>query len=209
MTIFYLDIETDDLKGTNLLQVACISEHNKVFNAFLDTFCDLPERCTKLTGFYCYKGRLFQNEQELETLDKQYVFETFLDWLDKNSDGEIILIGHNSFSFDFRILYKYFNICGLTFNDKTRFCDSLVILKKFYKQELTSFSLAFLADHFKINNSLPHNGLSDSIALKNICDHVIQKHKLSKDFFTVNPRNWLDFENVNRKRFKTKPFATR
>ena len=209
MTIFYIDIETDDLRGTNLLQVACISENNKVFNAFFDTFCDLPPRCTKLTGFYTYKGRLFQNGQELETLDKKFAFESFLDWLNKNSDDNIFLIGHNSFSFDFRILQKYFSACDLTFNDKTYFCDSLVILKKFYQKEFSKFSLSFLAEHFKIRNNLPHNGLSDSITLKNICDIVIKVNNLPPTFFITNPRTWLNFEDVRSKKKKAKPFTFR
>ena len=74
---------------------------------------------------------------------------------------------------------------------------------------LTSFSLAFLAEYFKVKNNLPHNGLSDSIALKNNCDCVIKEHNLPSNFFTTNLRNWLDFQNDKRKKHKTKLFAIR
>lgn len=193
MTIFYLDIECDDLRGTTLLQVACISEDNKIFNGFCDINHILPDRCTRLTGFFCYKDLLFQHGIQLDTRPKKFILKQFKQWLQANSEDQTCIISHNGFGYDFRILLKHYALCGLDFALNVHFCDSLVTIKRLFKQDLPGFSLATLAEHYKIHNDMIHNGLSDSITLKRICDHIIKLKQLEPDHFIKNFKLQVDF----------------
>ena len=186
MTIFYLDLECDDLKGTTLLQISCISENNKIFNGFCEIHHILPPRCSRLTGFFTYKGRLFQHGTELDTSPKKQILQAFSDWIVNNSKGQIYLVAHNGFGYDYRVLVKHYLECGLQLNKDIFFCDSLSTFKKFYKnsEPNLSCSLAALSKHFNITNHIEHNGLSDSITLKRVCEQVIRNNTLAEDFFT-------------------------
>jgi DNA polymerase III alpha subunit (gram-positive type) len=188
MTIFYLDIECNDLRGSILLQVACISDSNKIFNGFCQVNQELSARCTELTGFFIYKNRLFQHGNELECHPVPEILSKFSEWLINNSDGIIYIVSHNGFGYDFRILLKHFKDHGLTFPGSVRFCDSLLTIKKEYKRELPSYSLGSLAEHFKIKNLQAHNGLSDAITLKRICEEIQNDRGLKTEHFTTNFR---------------------
>ena len=206
MTIFYLDIECDDLKGTTLIQVSCISENNKIFNGFCDVPHLLSAHCKNITGFFTYKNRLFQHGKELETSPKTKVLKAFSDWLSKNSSGPIYLIAHNGFGYDYRILFQHYSSCNLSFNTDVLFCDSLSSIKKLYGSTYNSYSLSALTLHFDIPNPLEHNGLADSITLKKICDKIILEKQLPQAFFTTKFKTQAQI-NFNGRRKNKSPHA--
>ena len=191
MTIFYLDIECDNLQGTTLLQVACISQHNKIFNAFCSIEHSLPEFCTNLTGFHTYNSRLFQHGTELKTIPKKQVLSLFTKWISKNSDTDTHILAHNGYGYDYRILLRHYQDSGLSFHPGTHFCDTLPSFKKLYK--LHSLALTSLAEHFCINNLSAHNALSDSIVLKQVCDKATVFSELDRTFFIQKSKKQSDF----------------
>ena len=118
MTIFYLDLETSNLSGNILIQIGCISEKFEVFNCFCapPAFTPFPEACTELTGFYNYKGRLYQHGTELDCYSRKEALQNFLKYLTKNTEGTIHLIAHNGFGFDYRVLLRHYKQCSIAFD---------------------------------------------------------------------------------------------
>ena len=141
MTIFYLDLECDDLAGTNLLQIACMSDKNKIFNGFCTTTISLSQRCTQLTGFHTKEGKLFQHSKELKTHEKRHILESFNKWLSANTIGLISLIAHNGHGYDYRVLFKHFLSCS-----PNRYFDQVKCSNIFYKQLLGYYFVFFIED---------------------------------------------------------------
>ena len=191
MTLIYLDIECSDLRGTQLIQIASITQDNKVFNAFCQIERPLPLACTHLTGFHVYQRRLFQNGFEIETLPEKQVLSLFSNWILKNSNGTIFILAHNGFGYDFRVLLKHYSNCKIQFPEKVIFCDTLPSFKKLYK--LPSSSLASLATHFKVKNKSAHNALADAIVLKQVCDIASKDQKQENSLFTQKVKKFTDF----------------
>ena len=202
MTIFYVDLECDDLKGTTLIQLSAISENNEIFNGFCHIPLDrgIPDSITKLTGFYCYQTELFHNGTSCDTHPRRTILKKFSKWLDAKTDGPPILIAHNGFGYDWRVLFKHYKECDLHLNPFIQFCDSLPPLKKFFKlhpekrpEGDQSYTLSALAENYKIESIHAHNALSDAITLKRVCDYVIFDHKLEADFFIKNHKTFRDY----------------
>ena len=213
---FYLDIECDGLLGQTLIQIGCVSEDHETFNGFVNPpyMRPLPLRCTNLTGFFNYKGRLFQNGIELDSSPRVEVLKRFREWLrtkalhsaDKSLfyTNPLTLICPNGYGYDFRILSRHYSQCGLILNPTIRCCDSLSIIKKYYSTHpvqkpagARGYSLDSLADYYKITNSAAHNGLADSITLKKVCDYFIFNHSLPLDHFTSPFRELSTFQAKN------------
>ena len=197
MTKFYVDLECDDLKGTTLLQLSAISENGDIFNGFCQIPLDrpIPDKITELTGFCCYKGDLYHNGTHCESHPRKYILKKFAKWLDLKTDGPPVLIAHNGFGYDWRVLHKHFHECELDINAYITYCDTLPTLKKYYKLHPThspeNFTLGALAKLYQVESTSAHNALSDAITLKRICDYFIFDHKLESDFFTqVQKTHW-------------------
>lgn len=190
MTLIYLDLECSDLRGTTLIQIASITQDNKIFNAFCQTERPLPLTCTQLTGFYVYQRRLFQHGFEVETLPERKVLSLFANWILANSNNTTFILAHNGFGYDFRVLLKHYSDYKIQFPEKVIFCDTLPVFKKLYK--LPSSSLASLAAHFKIKNKTAHNALSDAIVLKQVCD-IANNDKKESNLFTQKRKKVIDF----------------
>ena len=195
MTVFYIDIETSNLKGSHILQVSGISQSNSPFNAFCDVSTRLPSQCTKITGLFVYKNRLFLHGREVNTLPEFKVLESFMNWLSENSDDQVYLLGHNSFAFDFKILFAHYAALNIEINRKLRLCDTLPILKKLYAGTIENFQLTTVANFFDIKSNLSHSGLGDAIVLKQIHDAVIRDKKLDNNYFLQTFKKPRDFQN--------------
>ena len=202
MTIFYLDIECDDLRGSTLLQIACITDKHNQFNVFIKPPFEriLSERCNELTGFHSRNGRLFQYGNELTCLPRKEALQKFSDFVYNKSEGSTIFIAHNGSSYDYRILLRHFSKCGLRLGANIKCCDSLSVIKKFYNAFPTKrpagdqgYSLSSLADYYRITNALEHNALADSITLKRVIDFFILDHNLPVDFFVTETRDMTSF----------------
>ena len=97
------------------------------------TFTPFPEHCTELTGFYNYKGRLFQHGTDSDCYSRREALQNFLKYLKKYSDGSVHLVAHNGFGFDYRVLLRHFRQCNISFSADIKLCDSLPAIKQFFK----------------------------------------------------------------------------
>ena len=212
MTIFYLDLECDNLQGTTLLQVACISENFDIFNGFCNPplNSDLSAHCTELTGFHKSFGKLHHQGRTVESKPRPVILSSFSDWLVKKSEGTTSIIAHNGFGYDYKVLLKHFNHCHIPFPQSVHLCDSLPAIKQFYKAHPgkrpegdQGYSLGSLAGLYKIENSQVHNGLADAITLKRICDFLIFDHNLPSDFFINKYKTESDISKNATQKDKT------
>ena len=195
MSVVYFDIETSDLKGTSILQIGAISNKNQIFNAFCSPQNKISATCTKLTGFFVYKGKLFLHGKEVDTIHISKALKSFFDWIDQNNHKPIYLIGHNSYAFDFRILIRHCLTNGIEINSDIRFCDSLYVLKNIYEGKIENYQLGTLAKYFKIEIFYAHSALSDSMTLKRIVELVALESNMPLiDTFCTKFKNEKEFQ---------------
>ena len=195
MSVVYFDIETSDLKGTSILQIGAISNKNQIFNAFCSPQNKISATCTKLTGFFVYKGKLFLHGKKVDTIHISKALKSFFDWIDQNNHKPIYLIGHNSYAFDFRILIRHCLTHGIAIDNDICFCDSLYVLKIIYAEKIENFQLKTLASYFEIKNYSAHNALADAITLKKVIESIAFKlEKPGIDIFCTKFKNWKEFQ---------------
>lgn len=190
----YFDIETNNLKGTSIIQIAAISQNHTYFNGFCTLKCNLSFKCTELTGFYTHGNILFLNGKQVVTQQENIVLRNFVDWIEIQSPEPIYLIAHNSFNFDARILLNHCSALGIKISNRINFIDTLPLIKKLYTGLIANFQLKTIAGFFKIPNTLSHTALSDAIALKQIVDIIIDQQKLSTTFIENFSRTLSSFE---------------
>ena len=191
----YFDIETNNLKGTSIIQIAAISQNNTHFNAFCTLKCNLSPTCTELTGFFTHGNKLFLNGRQVSTQPENIVLKNFVDWIEKQSSKPIYLVAHNSFNFDARILISHCNAFKIEISARIHFIDTLPLLKKLYTGPISNFQLKTIADFFKIPNILSHTALSDAITLKQVFDIIIDQHELSTPFIEGFSRTLSEFKS--------------
>ena len=162
----YFNIETNNLKGISIIQIAAISQNHTHFNGFCTLKCNLFLKCTELTGFYTHGNNLFLNGKQVVMQQKNIVLRNFVDWIEIQSPEPIYLIAHNSFNFDARILLSHCSALGIEISTRINFIDTLPLLKKLYTGLIANFQLKTIAEFFKISNTLSHTALSDAITLR-------------------------------------------
>ena len=164
----YLDIETLDLTGKVLLQISAVTEDNNRFNVYINP----PLKTNKgnnITQLFAYNGNLYKKGRLLPSFPLQDALKLFRHWISEFSDVRICAF--NGFGFDFRILIWFFHKSQIDFPPNIlNLCDPLPAIKRKLHSIVPGYRLAEIATHYKIENSDPHNGLSDAVCLKNICD---------------------------------------
>jgi len=191
----FTDIETESLSGLLLLQIAAITLTGLQFNVFINPFRPLSEDCTKLLGFYFHNNQLFRNGKHLQSKTIKQALLDFTSFIAK-INKPVVLVYHNGFAFDCSILANFlirFNI-PLPSNLIT-VCDSLPFFRNFFKDKtIANHKLGTLASHFKINHELAHCALSDSIVLKQICEHISKENNIPfQQMFKNSFRKFSDY----------------
>lgn len=180
ITFIYADIETDSLGATKLLQIAAVSDKEDVFNIFINPQQELPLSCTNFCGFYMYRGQLYRNGILLPSVTVRTALRSFSDWL-AAFKKPVILVFHNGFSFDCNVLARYFLKFNITIPANVlKVADSLLSFRKNIKTtDIEDHKLTTLSKYFKVEHALVHDALSDSLALKNICEAFIDDRKIT------------------------------
>lgn len=191
----FTDIETESLSGLLLLQIAAITASGLQFNVFINPCRPLSQACSNFLGFYYYNHNLYRNGNRLYTKTIKQALLDFTNFIN-NINKPVVLVYHNGFAFD----------CSILANNLIRFkipipsnlisvCDSLPFIRTFFKDKtVQNHKLGTLAAHFKLNHEHAHCALSDSIVLKQICEHISKQHNITfQDMFKNSYRRFSEY----------------
>lgn len=191
----YTDIETDNLSGKYLLQIASISSDNQRFNVFINPCKPLALSTTSFLGLYWHQGDLFRDGLRLNSKNIIDALQAFMTWV-KRLQKPVVLICHNAFAFDALVLTSklvYFNIPIP--ENLLSIADTLPFFRRNIKSPIvTDHKLKTLALHFKIEIERSHDALSDCDTLKSICEAYTNQHNTDlKDIIKDNSRPFTDY----------------
>lgn len=190
----FTDIETESLSGLLLLQIAAITLTGLQFNVFINPFRPLSQACSNFLGFYYHNHNLYRNGNRLYTKTIKQALLDFTNFI-ANINKPVVLVYHNGFAFD----------CSILANNLIRFkipvpsnlisvCDSLPFIRTFFKDKIQNHKLSTLANHFNLNHEHAHCALSDSIVLKQICEHISKEFNISfRDMFKNSFRRFSEY----------------
>jgi hypothetical protein len=108
----FTDLETESIQANTLLQIAAVSITGEQFNTFINPQCPLTEDCSNLLGLFYFNGDLYRDGRRLFSKNIKTALLDFMLWL-SNFNKPIVLVFHNGFSFDCKVLSKFlvqFNI---------------------------------------------------------------------------------------------------
>jgi len=191
----FTDLETDNIEGRYLLQIAAVTQDNEQFNQFINPNKILSLATTNFHGLYWYKGDLYRNGAKLNSRQIVDVLKAFMKWI-KNFKRPVLLAFHNGFAFDSWVLSNKLVHFDIEVPENLiSIGDTLPFFRKTLKQpEIENHRLSTLAKYFSIEESYAHDALSDSITLKLICEKFVEKFKVSlEDIFKDSTRSFNSY----------------
>ena len=205
----FTDLETESIQANTLLQIAAVSITGEQFNTFINPQCPLTEDCSNLLGLFYFNGDLYRDGRRLFSKNIKTALLEFMLWL-SNFNKPIVLVFHNGFSFDCKVLSKFlvqFNI--LVPENLTFVADTLPYIRINLK-EIENHKLGTLAEHFKIKHDLAHDALSDSLTLMLICNQIVAQSEIThQTIFKDSWRHFSDYLNLYRHGQPVKPLKKR
>lgn len=162
--IVAIDIETTGLDCTqnsiiSISAVRKVSKEYKTFNRYIKISTSIPENIVKLTGI---TDTLLVNEG-VELIDGLKDLISFL--------GKSIVVGYNV-RFDFDFLHAACKQAGLD-SPANRVVDLAMLVKK-DNEFLDNYRFATVLKEYEIDNTQPHNSLSDSMATYELAIKLIE-----------------------------------
>ena len=162
--IVAIDIETTGLDCTqnSIISISAVrkaSKEYKTFNRYIKISTSIPENIVKLTGI---TDTLLVNEG-VELIDGLKDLISFL--------RESIVVGYNV-RFDFDFLHATCKQVGLDL-PANRVVDLAMLVKK-DNEFLDNYRFATVLKEYEVDNTHPHNSLSDSIATYELAIKLIE-----------------------------------
>lgn len=183
VTRVYLDLETEDLFGNTLLQIAAINKE-KQFNIYINPQRYLFYRCTQITGLKFIQGQLYSRGQLVESVTLETALELFKNWIEA-FETPVSIVAFNGLGFDNKVLLKHFLKTEIPLpKNLKQFEDPLPCFKKQLKtNKPADFKLGTLAKHFGISLVNAHDALEDTACLKEICEIFCKNNSIEIDQF--------------------------
>ena len=191
----YTDLETDNLSGKYLLQIAAVTSTNLKFNVFINPQKPLALSTTGFLGIYWYQGDIYRDGLRLNSKNIVDALQAFMSWI-KRLEQPVMLVFHNGFCFDSLVLTNklvYFNI-AIPSNLKY-IADTLPFFRRNIKPPvIQNHKLATLASFFNIEVERSHDALSDCDTLRSICESYVKVNNIEiSEIFKHNSRNFEDY----------------
>ena len=184
--IVYIDIETTGLtKTSEIVQIAakCAGQTGATFSHYAYPLNGIPLRVREVTGLEINGGQLLLYGQPVAASDLQTLAQNLVSFL-KNTGKSIVLVGHNSMSFDFPRIYRLMYNSNLLSEFTSIVCGFVDTLKVFKVDECAkhepSFKQTALAEKYlpNWNPSGAHEALHDCVTLEELCISLKCDNKL-------------------------------
>lgn len=162
--IVWFDIETTgfNIFHDEIIEIAAVDNFNNEFSCLIKPAKPVKNKIINITGI--------TNEMLVNEKSSDEILLNFKKFLEKDSKT-LILIGHNSNSFDLPFLKCHFNKHNLKF-PKFKTIDTMRLAQYVLPDEW-SYSLSNLCNTFGVINSNAHRALSDVYATKHIYNNLV------------------------------------
>lgn len=203
----FADLETESVQANLLLQIAAVTQNGETFNVFINPQSPLDHDCTKLLGLYFFNGDLYREGLKLHSISITKALVLFMNWI-SNFKHPVVLVFHNGFSFDCTVLAKFLVRLAIPIPENLiTVGDTLPYIRSNFKPPLVeNHKLETLAKHFGIAHEFAHDALSDSLALKSICDKIINQSGIDhQQIFRGSCRPFSDYLNKHLHGIPLKP----
>jgi len=206
MIVIYYDLETTglNLQKDQICQISAVSEADIIetgiripgflpgqmesnpFDIYLRPEVEFNSKASEINGMTTDQhGNLFKNGQEVQqATDMKMGLELFLEYLEHfDNREELILVSHNNFKFDSKILLKNLGAYYLRLPQNVFFADTIDLMKILRQngyrgrngQEFGRFAGALSLKNCLLhicgeNLENAHDAMSDTVALKKIAE---------------------------------------
>ncbi len=147
-----LDLEKDEIIQLSAIKINAEGEILDVLDLMVEPTVPIDEEAYKTHGFDLAYIRAHGGLTAKEALQRFAAFAK-----------DCVLVGHNNFAYDQRLLQRQFQDEGLLPPQTLGEYDTLALAKLFYPQ-LENYKLSTLCAHFEIVNECAHNALGDITA---------------------------------------------
>ncbi len=154
-TYVVFDLETTSLM-TDVAEIIEIAALKVVDGVFTESF----ETLVKPVGPITQEITDVTHITNAMVLDAPSIANVMPDFFKFAHDS--ILVGHNIKGYDFPIINRIAGDMGYKFDNELM--DTLLLARKYFKDELNQFSLTTLSKHFGIEHENAHRALSDVVA---------------------------------------------
>ena len=167
--IIWFDIETTgfNIFHDEIIEIAAVDSFDNEFSHLIKSTKPLKKKITELTGIT--DDMLVNQETQLEVLTK------FKNFIENENDQCLIIIGHNSNSFDIPFIKSQFSKFNLKF-PKYKTIDTMRLAQYVLPNEW-SYSLKNLCSTFGVKNTNAHRALSDVHATRHIYNNLLIIYK--------------------------------
>ena len=148
-----------------------LGNEEKAFQRYVNPPEFIAPKVSEVTSLTVDNGFLYYRGKKVETVSLERALEEFIGYL-KEFNGPCILVGHNIFSFDTKVLYNALSTVNLfeEFSKTTKgFLDTLAIARKQFPKRPGGYSQSVLVEDFLNMKYDAHNALEDSKTLAKLC----------------------------------------
>lgn len=169
--LVFFDIETTGFGAhSHIIQIAAVGPDSS-YDAYVLPKIPIGARSTAVTGISLKRDLLWHHGRVVEAESITHALKGFFDFL---GPGRVLLVGHNSKSFDSRVLITTATNTGTIDVLKRRtlgFIDTLPLFRKLFprrkKHTLGDLHKSLIGEKFAA-----HNALADTLALRRLVEKV-------------------------------------
>ncbi|XP_063602867.1 uncharacterized protein LOC134778865 [Penaeus indicus] len=155
---------------SHIIQIAAVGPDSS-YSTYVKPGISIGARATAVTGISLNRDLLWHHGRVVEGLPIRGALKGFFDFL---GPGQVLLVGHNSKSFDSRVLITAATNTGMIDDLKRRtlgFLDTLPLFRKLFPRR-KSHTLGNLHKSLIGGKFAAHNALEDTLALQRLVEKV-------------------------------------
>jgi len=204
--IVYFDLETTGLPHgghlPDIIQIGAVDSYNKQeYDEYLLPNIPISAGATRVNGLTTNKRRtrLFHHNQEMNADEMYTGLRKFISWLRDMFDEPVLLVAHNAFNFDAKILLKNLEHYQIEDYDSViwGFSDTLLASKDIYPQG--SAKLEAIQERLGLPSTNPHDAFCDSHALRVMVRRMVNQNNLNYQQFIKCPSWCLPLSEMKRR----------
>lgn len=156
--IFDIECTGKNVLDDEIIEISAIKvvngEETESWSTLINPKIHIPDMLTE--KIHHISDDMVKNQPTIdEVIDDFYLFTR-----------DAILVGHNIDQFDYPFVNKYMQKAKYKFDNQT--IDTLVLSRKFFREETDKFDLTSLTKHFGLDNDSPHRGFTDTLVTYDI-----------------------------------------
>jgi len=173
LPVVFFDVETTGLFGRNgyepeIINIAAVDSYDKniKYDVVFHPNVYITRGASRINGFRkkydAFAGReyLYLDGKRVNGMEMKKGLESFIEWLDNNYDEPVLLVAHNCFKFDAKVLLLNMSKYDVGWSRNIwGFSDSLILSRELYNPPCT---LKAMLEKVGVVKDQTHNALDDA-----------------------------------------------